>query len=69
MAHHVTGIFSDTRAAERAVQALVEGEFEPDEISIVVTDRAGQHQEAVEHAHAEVARKLFTEAGADAVRG
>ena len=49
MAHHVTGIFSDKKAAERAVHVLVESHFDPDEISIVVADREGVHEEVVEH--------------------
>jgi len=47
--HHVTGIFSDATAAERAVQQLIEGHFSSDEISIVVSDREGAHREDVEH--------------------
>jgi hypothetical protein len=47
--HHVTGIFSDAQAAERAVQDLIEEHFDPDEISIVATDRSGPHAEPVEH--------------------
>jgi len=47
--HHVTGIFSDARAAEQAVQELIESHFSSDEISIVVTDREGKHAEQVEH--------------------
>lgn len=49
MAHHVTGIFSDPEAAERAVGGLIESHFNPEEISIVVADREGTHDEAVEH--------------------
>jgi hypothetical protein len=49
MSHHVTGIFSEPQAAERAVQDLVDSHFEPDEISIVVSDREGTHEEEVEH--------------------
>lgn len=45
--HHVTGIFSDPNAAEAAVRKLVEEHFNPDEVSILVTDRAGTHQEPV----------------------
>jgi hypothetical protein len=47
--HHVTGIFSDPKAAERAVRDLVDRHFEPEEISIVVSDREGSHEEPVEH--------------------
>jgi hypothetical protein len=47
--HHVTGIFSDPRAAEAAVRELIEEHFDPDEISIVVSDREGAHEEPVEH--------------------
>ena len=48
MGHHVTGIFSDPQAAERAVKGLVDTHFNAEEISIVVADRAGTHQEPVE---------------------
>ncbi len=47
--HHVTAIFSDPEAAERAVRDLIESHFSSDEISIVVTDREGRHEEEVEH--------------------
>jgi hypothetical protein len=47
--HHVTAIFSDPQAAERAVRDLIEISFNNDEISIVVTDREGRHEEEVEH--------------------
>jgi len=47
--HYVTGIFTDPRAAEAAVRELVDEHFEPDEISVVVTDREGTHEEEVEH--------------------
>jgi hypothetical protein len=46
--HNVTGIFSDARAAEAAVRELVEEHFNPDEISVLVTDREGTHEEEVE---------------------
>jgi hypothetical protein len=46
---HVTAIFSDPKAAERAVHELIESHFSADEISIVVTDRKGTHEEHVEH--------------------
>jgi hypothetical protein len=49
MGHHVTGIFSDPHAAERAVRSLIETHFAAEEISVVVTDRAGTHREEVEH--------------------
>jgi hypothetical protein len=49
MGHHVTGIFSDPKAAERAVQELIESHFSSDEISILVSDREGTHEEEVEH--------------------
>jgi hypothetical protein len=49
MPHYVTGIFSDAQAAEQAVHELVQHDFEPKEISIVVTDREGRHEEWVEH--------------------
>jgi len=47
--HHVTGIFRDPQAAESAVRDLIESHFSADEISIVVTDREGRHEEDVEH--------------------
>jgi hypothetical protein len=47
--HQVTGIFSDADAAERAVRELIDDHFDPSEVSIVVTDREGAHEEAVEH--------------------
>jgi hypothetical protein len=43
--HHVTGIFSDVAAAERAVHDLVEQHFNPDDVSILVSDARGTHQE------------------------
>lgn len=49
VSHHVTGTFSDPEAAERAVRRLAEGRFNPDEISILVADREGTHEEHVEH--------------------
>jgi hypothetical protein len=45
----VTGIFSDPAAAERAVRELIESHFSPEEISIVVADSEGSHDEPVEH--------------------
>jgi hypothetical protein len=47
--HHVTGVFSDAQSAERAVRDLIETHFNPEEISIVVADREGRHEEEVEH--------------------
>jgi hypothetical protein len=47
--HHVTGIFSDPERAELAVRKLIETHFASDEISIVVADRDGSHEEVVEH--------------------
>lgn len=47
--HHVTAIFSDPQAAERAVRSLVDSHFNVDEISVVVSDREGPHDEAVEY--------------------
>jgi hypothetical protein len=49
MSHQVTGIFSEVQAAERAVHELIEEHFRADEISIVVTDREGSHEEEVVH--------------------
>jgi hypothetical protein len=49
VAHHVTGIFSDERAAEQAVVQLIDGHFNAEEISIVVSDRKGTHEEHVEY--------------------
>jgi len=48
MAHHVSGIFSEADAAEDAVRRLVDGHFNPEEISVVVSDREGSHRESVE---------------------
>lgn len=47
--HHVTGIFSKAKAAERAVRELIDSHFAPEEISVVVSDRQGSHEERVEH--------------------
>lgn len=47
--HQVTGIFSEPKAAERAVKDLIETHFSADEISIVVADREGAHKEKVGH--------------------
>lgn len=47
--HHVTGIFSEPAAAEGAVRELIEAHFNPEEVSIVVADREGTHEERVEH--------------------
>jgi hypothetical protein len=47
--HHVTAIFSDANAAEAAVRELVQEHFNPEEISVVVSDRKGKHEEPVEH--------------------
>lgn len=49
MGHHVTAIFSDPKAADRAVRDLIERHFCADEISIVVANREGTHEEEVEH--------------------
>lgn len=49
MKGHVTGIFSDTEAAERAVHELIQHDFSPNSISIVVSDQEGEHEETVEH--------------------
>ncbi len=45
MAHYVTGIFDDPETAERAVQTLIDGHFNPEEISILVADQEGFHRE------------------------
>ena len=47
--HHVTGVFSSPRAAERAVQELIDEHFDPDDVSILVTDKTGTHEEGAEH--------------------
>jgi hypothetical protein len=49
MTHHVTGIFSDPKAAEQAVHELIENHFSAEEISVVVSDREGTHEEEIEH--------------------
>ena len=46
--HHVTGIFSSVSAAEQAVHELVEEHFNPDDVSILVTDKEGTHAEGTE---------------------
>ena len=48
MSHHVTGIFSDERSAEQAVSGLIDGHFNAEEISIIVSDDSGRHREPVE---------------------
>jgi hypothetical protein len=45
----VTGIYTDAEKANRAVEELIEAEFDADEISLVVTDSAGGHERLVEH--------------------
>jgi hypothetical protein len=47
--HYVTGIFSEPASAERAVHDLIESHFSAEEISILVADREGEHEEEVEH--------------------
>jgi hypothetical protein len=49
MVHYVTAIFHDGERAERAVRGLIDRHFDPDEISVVVADARGVHDEAVEH--------------------
>jgi len=49
MGHQVTGIFSNPKSAEQAVHDLIESHFAAEEISIVVSDREGSHEEPVEH--------------------
>lgn len=46
--HHVTGIFSNARAAERAVSELVDSHFNADDVSIVVRDKTGSHEQGTE---------------------
>jgi hypothetical protein len=47
--HQVTGVFSAPQSSERAVRDLIDSHFSPDEISIVVADREGTHDEEVEY--------------------
>jgi hypothetical protein len=46
---HITGAFSDRRAAESAVRDLVGKHFNPRDISVIVTDERGTHSEEVVH--------------------
>jgi len=45
----VIASYDDSAQANRAVEELVEAEFEANEISIVVADEAGGHEVAVDH--------------------
>jgi hypothetical protein len=45
----VTGIYKDAEAANRAVESLIEADFEAHEISVIVADQAGEHEVPVEH--------------------
>jgi hypothetical protein len=45
----VTGTYADAAKANRAVDELIEAEFDADEISMVVADRTGGHEVMVEH--------------------
>jgi len=45
----VTGTYADSEKANRAVDELIEAEFDADEISVVVADKQGGHQVMVEH--------------------
>lgn len=49
MGHHVTGVFTEPQSAERAVRDLIESHFGPEEISVLVADSEGTHEEEVEH--------------------
>ena len=59
MTHMVTATFSDPGAAERAVGELVNEHFNSEEISVVVSDRAGRHAEKMEF-HTGIAGELKT---------
>jgi hypothetical protein len=45
----VTGIYADAEKANRAVEELIEAEFDADDISVVVAEKSGEHQFPVEH--------------------
>jgi hypothetical protein len=45
----VSGTYEDAEKANRAVQALVEAEFDADDISVVIADRTGVHPVEVAH--------------------
>jgi hypothetical protein len=44
-----TGMFKESEAANRAVESLIEADFEAHEISVIVADKAGEHEVPVEH--------------------
>jgi len=45
----VTGTYEDAEKANQAVQALIDAEFDADDISVVIADRAGVHPVEVAH--------------------
>jgi hypothetical protein len=45
----VAGTYTDAEKANRAVDELIEAEFDADEISLIVADRVGRHEVMVEH--------------------
>lgn len=49
MTTFVSGTYDDAEKANRAVQALIEAEFDADDISVVIADRTGVHPVEVEH--------------------
>jgi hypothetical protein len=45
----ITGTYEKAAEANRAVQALIEAEFDADDISVVIADRVGVHPVEVSH--------------------
>jgi hypothetical protein len=45
----VTGTYADAEKVNRAVEELIKAEFDADQISVVVADKAGEHGIPVEH--------------------
>jgi hypothetical protein len=45
----ITGTYEEAESANRAVQALIEAEFDADDISVVIADRIGVHPVEVSH--------------------
>jgi hypothetical protein len=49
MAGLITGSYADAKKAQQAIAALIEADFDADEISVVVADRLGVHEVPVAH--------------------
>jgi hypothetical protein len=49
MAGLITGTYADAEKATQAIEALLEADFDVDEISVVVADKLGVHEVPVEH--------------------